>query len=190
MPPLSPSDIMYFLDYSSPPLSPEALTAILELCFRESDCFSLTYCGLPGHTNELITELFPHRCGKVNTSRWFCYITLADNPIERFLYPASSDTMGILKKHYTGLFLDNVYDKSSEYKQSLEDLCFFRENKLIMGTVSHEKMCSVYPTDEDFSSRLLQCFGHWMFRNDDGEQICLSDYTRLQPRLRKHTEKP
>lgn len=179
---------MYFLEYSSPPLSPKAFASIMDLCLQRSRFFSLTYHSYPWKTNELITELFKYRCRRIKTSQWFSYYRLPDNPLEIFLYPSNSSTLTILKKHYTGLFLDNVYDKSLQWKQSLEDLCIFGEDKLIMGTVSHEMICNVYPPDENFRTQLMSDYGYWRYRDDDREQICLSDYITFKKKSREKGE--
>ena len=175
---------MYFLENSSP-LSPKEFASIMDLCLNESKFFALTYHSFPWKTNELITELFKHRCGKIKTTKWFCYFTLPDNPLEIFLYPSNSSTITILKKYYTSFFLDNVYDKTLQWKQSLEDLCVFGENKLIMGTVSHELICNVYPPDENFLTRLMSDCGPWTYSDNDREQICLSDYITFKKKPRK-----
>lgn len=174
---------MYFLEYESPPLSPKAFASIMNLCLHKSKFFSLTYHSYPGKTNELITELFKYRYRRIKTTQWFSYTRLPDNPLEIFLYPSNSSTMAILKRYYTGFFLDNVYDKTLQWTQSLEDLCFFGEDKLIMGTVSHEMICNVYPPDDNFLTQLMSDYGYWTYSDDDRGQIYLSDYITFRGKV-------
>lgn len=169
---------MYVLNASSPPLSAKQTAAVIELCLKKSRYFSLRYYSFRGKRNELITELFAHRLCKIKTARWFCYYTLEDNPLEIFLYPSSQTTGEILKKYYTALRPVDAAANAEQREQSLEDLCFFGEDKLILGTVWHEGICKVYPPDEDFAALLLRCYGHWQICDDDREQICLHNYRK------------
>lgn len=169
---------MYFLDYDSPPLTPNSLGEILDLCFQQSEYFSLTLHRLPWKTNELQVELAPYLHSERKTARWFSYGTMEYDPLEIFLYSANYNTKAIVAKYYHGLFLDNLSANTLEWKQGFEDLCFFSNNKLIFGTVSHEAICRVYPPNKDFETRLLSIYRHWKTEDDDGEQISLSEYIK------------
>lgn len=65
----------------------------------------------------------------------------------------------------------------------MEDLCIFGEDKLIMGTVSHEMICNVYPPDDNFLTQLMSDYGYWTYSDDDRGQIYLSDYITFRGKV-------
>ncbi len=69
-----------------------------------------------------------------------------------YVYEASLKANSVLKKYYSKIFLEGC-----KYP---EDLCFFHEKKLLLGTVSHEKICYLYPIDKAMESRFQQ-LGLW-----------------------------
>jgi hypothetical protein len=105
---------MYYLDYTSPLLTPYSLNGIIDLCFQESACFSLIFHSCPEETNELITELFKYRYRRIRNTHWFCYDTMEYNLLEAYIYPDNCETQAIVEKYYSGLFLDNLSDKTLE----------------------------------------------------------------------------
>lgn len=130
---------------------------LLDLCFERSSYFSLT-----SHTpyekeaiyTALLNELNPFYIKAFDTNRWFCYFTLGGT-IERLLFSTNLQTKVILQRYFDRLFLDKTTHHSG-----LEDLCFFYGNKLLLGTVSHEHICHVYPPDDLICQKFKQ-LGDW-----------------------------
>jgi hypothetical protein len=165
---------MLYMNIPSPQMPDNSFKTILELCFQRCDSFSLTLNSWPGTTNGLRAELEPYLQGSIVTSRWFSYYTTEYNPLKILLYPVSSNTKAIMGEYCKRLHLFDVNERA--WYQDVEDLCFFIGDKLIFGTVSHERICQVFPPDESFRTQLLAVFDHWQSGNDFSEQISLSDY--------------
>lgn len=165
-------------NYSIPHMTDKSFRAILDLFFRRCEYFSLTLHNLPGKTNELEIELAQYLHRKIVTTRWFSYGRMEYNPLEVSLYPVNSSTKTLVYKYYHSFFLDSLPAKSAERKQSFEDLCFFSNGKLILGTVSHEHICRIYPPDKSFKSQLMEIYSDWQTidSDDDGEIINLDYY--------------
>lgn len=69
--------------------------------------------------------------------------------------------------HTNTLFLG--FEKN-ETMLTLEDLCFFHEDELFFGTVSHEGICSAKGISEQFIRELLK-LGDWEEANADPLEI-------------------
>ena len=95
-------------------------------------------------------------------------------PLEVSLYRATEESKAVLLKYFRELFLSHPAGNGAwEYGvQTLEDLCFFRGDELLLGTVTHEGICHVYPPDEAFETA-LRCNRYWM-SEEDGDRFDLS----------------
>jgi len=167
---------MLTLDPESGAVEGEDFFRLLDLCFRHCDFFSFTVCGIRRKEGALQGSLSPHACRRIPTNRWFRYITLPGNPLDRILYPANDKTLGILKRHCARLFLFDGSRSSSSWNQTLEDLCFFSDGKLFLGTVSHEHICEAFPPDDAVKREFFEAYPRWIEAEDSEEQIDLSDY--------------
>jgi hypothetical protein len=125
------------------------------------------------------TELAPYINKEILTNRWFSNMTLPNNPMKRILYLANNETMNIVQKYCHNLLLFTKNKSPDRWNQTLEDLCFFSNDKLILGTESHEYICQVFPPDEAFETQLLEIYPNWRAGNDFSQQIKLSDYTPI-----------
>lgn len=129
---------------------------LLDLCFELSTYFSLTKFepyDKPSYT-ALLKELTPFYIKTFDTSHWFCFYTLRGT-IERLLFSANTHTKEILQRYFNHLFLGKEH-----YHSEFEDLCFFIGDKLLLGTVSHEHICHVYPPD-DLTCEKFKQLGDW-----------------------------
>lgn len=151
-------------------------TQILSLCFQHSEFFSFTVPEIPDTDSTLQNELSQYTHTTITTNHWFNYITLPDNPLKRIIYHVNDEALSILNKHCHRLYLFDSQCSFSSWNQTLEDLCFFSNDKLFLGTVSHEHICEVFPPDSIVKSELLSIFPHWKEVDDSTEQIKLSDY--------------
>lgn len=167
---------MLTYDLECPPIDEDIFSRLLDLCFRQSEYFSFSVPGIPHTDNTLQNELSSYVYTVITTTHWFNYITLPENPMSNIVFHANSETLSVLKKHCHRLFLFDSQCSSSSWNQTLEDLCFFSNDKLLLGTVSHEHMCEVFPPDNTVKNELFAIYSHWKEVKDSREQITLSDY--------------
>ncbi|SHM88004.1 hypothetical protein SAMN02746066_03720 [Anaerosporobacter mobilis DSM 15930] len=76
----------------------------------------------------------------------------------------------VYEKEHTSYF-DNLFQQErnldgtwGNIKNLPEDLCFFTGNKLLLGTVSHEDICYVYPPTKEIASQFIK-LGNWEEKN-------------------------
>jgi hypothetical protein len=169
---------MLFIDYKSPRMTYDSFKTILDLCFQRCEYFSLTHNRWLNTNDTLETELKPYLYSEMLTTSWFASYTTEANPLKRSIYPANYVVKAIIIKYYGGFFLESIQGKSRDWNQTVEDLCFFSNDELILGTVAHEYICRVYPPDKDFEAQILEIYGYWQTQDDDGAQIRLSDYIK------------
>jgi len=86
----------------------------------------------------ILNALAPYLIHTVHSEKWFCQRVPKENEFEVSIFKFNQETARILSVHYNSLF----YDES--YKGKPEDLCFFLNNKLITGSVTHEGICFSY----------------------------------------------
>jgi hypothetical protein len=174
---------MYYIGWytsdesQEPNISGKAFRQLMEACFNLSGHFTLTYGLWANRVDTMYKELKPYAVNEKSLHSWFGYYPLPSGeqstPMVRILYPANGATRGIIERYFGNLWLDS---KEKGRKQSLEDICFFSNGKLILGTVSHERICRVFPPDEAFKSLLRDVYPYWMESDDSSEQIDLRDY--------------
>jgi len=139
-------------------------------CFRASDSFSLTKNSWLTSKDEkesinLLHQLLPYHIETRHTNRWFCYRVPVDQEIEIYLFRATLESQKIFLTAYNCIFNDGVLWRVPE------DVCFFKNGKLILGSVSHENICYVY--DDGLKKKLQGC-GEWTnIPTEKVEQICL-----------------
>ncbi len=140
--------LAFDIEHEPKEISAAALNRLWDVCFDTCDTFSLTghpWIGQDGALERALATFTAHR---FDTLHWFCYYVLEENPLHVRIYPLHEQTKKILRVHYRGLFLDDWGDSRRKWRPSLEDICFFRNGKLLLGTVSHEHICAAYPEDD------------------------------------------
>lgn len=147
----------------------DALQRLLDLCFEYADTFSLSRAGWERQDDTLERALEPYVLRRLRTTRWFCYYTAKSNPQRIALYPLNEQTKSILRAQYRGLFLEDWSGRLPRWVPSMEDLCFFRNGRLLLGTVSHERICVAYPEDDELAQRFRDAISGWG-ESDDLEQ--------------------
>ncbi len=152
----------------------ENFHALLDICFHSASCFSLSKAPWTICTEvELAKELEPFLVKKVRIQKWFCYdFSSNDQFMEINIYKANPSTQIILQKYFYDIFLrDQKNGCLVDSTQTLEDLCIFTETSLLLGTVSHEYMCHVYPPNETVAQEIVLT-GRWKYSADiPSEQI-------------------
>lgn len=146
--------------------------ALLEICFEKADCFSLARAETPPYKNSRIIEamLAPYHIRTIKAKTWFgCDGTqrfyrngeVQDFILTELVYRADKGALRILKKCYRDIFLTQDYylppkKRVPEWKKMspVEDLCFFRDGIMFLGTMSHSRHCVVCVDDVDFYMKL------------------------------------
>lgn len=147
---------MEILEYTGENISGKAFSVLMDFCFEHADCFSLGKARWTFAKDARIEDALDRfLIGRAETEHWFCYGGTRP-PLRIRLYKAESDA----KKAFL-LFSDNLYFESpKKYFCSLEDICFFRDGKLFLGTVSHEHICCAHIFSDEFRL-LLEGVGNW-----------------------------
>ena len=130
-------------------------TKVMELCFADSSFLSFTkYFGFQesARSKHFDADLQPFLVETMKTIHWHCYHMLDPNrPLEVSIYRATQAVKEIVLNTFGNIYLtDHIKPPIAE------DICFFRENELLLGTVSHERICHVYPKTEHSLNAFLQ----------------------------------
>ena len=160
---------------------------LIDLLGENADFFTMNKHyfndGKPFLLGQLFEALAPFCTDTLRVCDWYCNFdmsqyymdTAANYRIEVQVYPSNKTTLDILKSK-----CDNIYLFGKGLIPMGEDLCFFKNSELFMGTVSHEWMCGVYPLTDEMSQK-LQMYGKWkQFPCSDGVDINRIKYS---PRL-------
>lgn len=139
---------------------------ILE-CFKRADIFSLTQND--SLHQKVLGELAPFLIKEIKVQHWFCYYVPQGYEKNVFLFRAALETRKIILSNYHSLFF-----KDSEKWELPEDLCFFKNNRLLLGTVTHEDICYAYPDTREFADFLKQ-IGNWRELPDNYEEMITLD---------------
>lgn len=84
-----------------------------------------------------------------------------------------------MKKYYPGIFCSDWMGESISWDQNAEDVCFFKNEKLILGTVSHERICLAFPPldNSSFEKEIQNILSGWISGADlEEEKIDLEKY--------------
>lgn len=150
-------------------ISGDNFSDFLKLCFYHADLFSFneaiwTNCVC----NDLQKELEPFLVKEFQTQRWFGYDYSMAPPRDRrqirvYLYRTDPVAQEIILRHCSDIFLrKNINGVFQDSLQTLEDLCFFSEGELFVGTVSHEFILGVAPFYKDLED-FMKKLGRWKY---------------------------
>ena len=130
---------------------------LMDLCFAQADVFSLTKVHGPYRTDaRLERALQKFQFKHLSVDHWFCYAP-SGYLHKVTLYHASRKAKETLLRYADNLFLKTGDNQSL---CSLEDLCFFRDQELFFGTLSHEFMCYAHVLSPEFGAQ-LKTLGTW-----------------------------
>lgn len=172
-------------DEYSVAIAGEKFSDLMELCFKRADYFTLTKSSGYKHFSdymfllksmetfwrerkvekELKRALKPFYVKRIHTLHWFCFYR--ETPLEVTVYKAMPEAKAVLLQFFDDLFFEQNRPKLTP--RAHEDLCFFQNGRLILGTVSHEYICHAYPQDEEFDVR-LRALGPWNEEAYRGEE--------------------
>jgi hypothetical protein len=154
------------------------LSTLLSTCLAAADCISLQRGMWKNATDSTLEEaLKPYLLEEFHTKQWFGY-DLRNAPPEDawemniLIYSNPPEVKTILLSHITDIFLGYASQEPYMETSTLEDICFLKKNKIILGTVSHELMAHAYPPDEQFKDSILGT-GNWIEAQYDDPQLIL-----------------
>ncbi len=146
-------------------LEKKSFNQVLNLCFELSTHFSFTNhkAGISDNDYaEFLQELQQFYVRTISTHHWFCFYVEPTESFTILLFNAEDGAKSIIKKYFDNLFLhERIADGTlGNVKNLPEDMCFFVGDQLLLGTVSHEHMCYVYPPSEHVYSEFKK-IGKW-----------------------------
>lgn len=152
-------------------ISGNEFSSFLELCFKNATFFSFNQALWANSTNkDLQIELEPFLIKEMFTPKWFGYDYSEAPPedqrqVKVYLYKAESGAKNILLKYFSDIFLRTFRNGVlQDSLQTIEDLCFFSQESIFVGTVSHEYLLGVFPPNEEFEIFVKQ-LGDWKDTN-------------------------
>jgi len=82
--------------------------------------------------------------------------------------PLSISDEEVIREYFDDFTMENLKESDiwGNVKDLPEDICFFIEDKLFLGTVSHENICDVYVPSEEIKKQLLK-LGEWDVGNKE-----------------------
>lgn len=143
----------------------EQYNQLIDICFDLSTHFSFTKRSFhkeDGLYKKFIEDLTPSYKRTLLTSHWFCYYVSQSTPLEIQLFSTDNNMREIIKNYFDNLFQRewNANEVTGNIKNLPEDLCFFTDSKLLLGTVSHEEICYVYPPTKEIANQFIK-LGNW-----------------------------
>ncbi len=129
----------------------------IKLSMEINDIFSVS---VPYYTNEDDPGVENADSGVVlddleymsfETYSWYCF-KVYENPLKILLFRTSVKMVNFVLKYFDSLFPDRA--------MRLEDICFFKENKLTFGSVTHENIAQLIDPDEE-TINMYRKFGQW-----------------------------
>ena len=118
-----------------------------------------------------LKKLMPYKVKSIQCFHWFHMYTKKTDPIFVDVFHFNEMTAKIILSTYSDLYLG--YYSNCEWMP--EDICFFWNDKLWLGTVSHECWCTVF-TQGKKKKKELKHFGEW----DESENDVSSEIIDLK----------
>lgn len=139
-------------------------------CLEQSTLFSLTFHNMiNGRNHQSIQGLNEFLFKSFKTDMWYCYKVL-DKPIDVVLYQSNPNSLDCIMKYFDRLFPSQLH--------GIEDICFFKDENLLLGSVSHEGIAQLFlPTESELSKYTK--FARW-----ENVSLIPKDYDYL-PDLKK-----
>nr|WP_294492423.1 hypothetical protein [uncultured Anaerosporobacter sp.] len=147
----------------------ERYNQLIDTCFDLSTHFSFTKRSFHKEDEvykKFMEDLTPSYRLTLFASHWFCYYVSRSTPLEIYVFSTDNNMKQIIKGYFDNLFQQerNLDGTWGNIKNLPEDLCFFTGNKLLLGTVSHEDICYVYPPTKEIASQFIK-LGNWEEKN-------------------------
>ena len=143
----------------------------LNLCFRYCTQFTLTFHDYNITSNYPIKkELEPFYVKTIQTYHWYCYRTY-EYPLSILVYRVNEEAKNILLKYY-----DNIYCKPNF---NIEDICFFKNNHIFFGSVSHEEIAHLFLNHQHNQFSQFMKLANWKKENIDRNRFINFNYKSI-----------
>ncbi|MCL1998780.1 MAG: hypothetical protein FWG65_08435 [Turicibacter sp.] len=175
----------------TPTIEGENFANFLDLCFECADYFTLT-TRIESPKSDLLKMLCDCHVADFLTAEWYC---------QDACYADRSPRLGLrvhifrTTNHAKQTILaatDNIFLDFSDRRLIAEDLCFFVGDELLLGTVSHEFMCYLYPQTPQILEKFAK-YAIWAEESEmSNESLRISTYfdlSTLQPKTLFYDEK-
>lgn len=153
-------------------VSGRAFKTFLQISFSHSTAFSFSkklvkdYDVVPCEVENMLDQ---YKIKSFEPSQWYGYPKIYHR-MEQTIYEANEETLTILSECYCDIFLRDKkklpktrYDSIGTKPKCvavLEDLCFWNHKTMIIGTLSHEYLCSTNNIDSALAYE-LQKIASW-----------------------------
>lgn len=163
-------------------LKGRAFNELMKLCFSRAELFSFTSMQNPKYQRHpVLEELEDLRIGTIQTDRWFGYYGV-EPEICVSIFRAEKAACDVICSYYSDIYLRNkdrvdialeANDIFPEDYYRLEDLTFYIDGKVFLGTLSHEGEAAMRAPDEEFERQALE-LGYWS--NDPSYNLHAVDF--------------
>ncbi len=151
---------------------------LLDICFENATFFALTRELSVKKENydekdTFAMDLSKYEITSYKTKKWFGY-NFGDQvgpTFKVYVYKSNQYAKEAIRKHTKDLLLHDV----TKTPFTLENLCFFKDKTLFLGTVSHAGICRVYPFDLTIEKKITS-LGTWSkYEYSDNYQFELTE---------------
>lgn len=109
-------------------------------CLKHSTFFSFTISQCISRDKVgCLSELNGYVYKTIETYLWYRYKVL-EKPLDVMLFHSHSEIVDFFEKNFDSIF--------PEFSNGLEDICFFDGDRIIFGSVTHENLAEIFPSDE------------------------------------------
>lgn len=158
-------------DFKIQTIQGKKFESLLDLCFSYADVFSLTKAVWANNTSTVLEQqLAPFLIRRFQTRDWFCSKIEDGPPFIVTLYHATKEAKTIIRDTFNDIFLTPTDNCTGAEEPTLEDLCFFADKVLFLGSLTHEYICDVYPLDDQFEEQLCT-LGKWIDFSNGSEHL-------------------
>ena len=163
-------------------ISCDEFKALLDICFRHAENFSMNIHKWSRCADKsLELELEPFRERNFMTPVWFGYdMRLFSQEdyweLKVMIYRTDPAAKDILLRYYDDVFLRKRSQDGSftDLDLTLEDLCFFKDSKLFLGTISHESMLFIDAIDPELET-FVKNHGNWELLSPENPPYLIVD---------------
>lgn len=118
----------------------EKFKSFVSYCLKNSTYFSVTFHDYEENKrSEIDKKLNKYLKKTIQTYTWYQYKTI-EKPLHIEIYHSNMFVLDTILKQFDSLF--------NNQKNGIEDLCFFHEENLIFGSVTHAKIAQLFLESE------------------------------------------
>ncbi len=150
---------MKILEFAGDTIEGEDFAKFLSVCASRSTHFSLAkyvFSDVSPVPTAFESLLEPYVFKSFRPTRWFGYPQVNGQYLTETVYKICPESVEILGKHCRDLFLK----KGAKKLGRREDLCFWDNGTMVLGTLSHECICATNRITDRFAEELFP-LGQW-----------------------------